>query len=120
MKHDDAVDPDVLLHPACAFAHPRDVLIQDDLTINEKRAILASWASDACAVEAAPALRNAAAGNFVAFDDIMDALRELDAQAHQQKTPKPPSGQRWTLGHGLKRGPRWQGGGGTPPSPLAG
>lgn len=120
MKHDDAVDPDVLLHPARAFAHPRDVLTQDDLTINEKRAILASWASDACAVEAAPALRNSVDGNFVAFDDIMDALRELDAQVHQQGAPKPAPGQRWTVGHRLMRGPHRQGGGGTPPLPLAG
>ena len=40
-----------------AFAHPRDVVHDPDLTVNEKRAILASRASDACAVEAAPTLR---------------------------------------------------------------
>jgi hypothetical protein len=45
------IDPefDDLLHPAQAFEH-RDVVHDPDLTINEKRAILASWASDACAV----------------------------------------------------------------------
>ncbi|MGA7451643.1 MAG: hypothetical protein WBW73_10325, partial [Rhodoplanes sp.] len=48
---------DDLLHPAGAFSHPRDVVSDPDLTLNEKRAILASWASDACAMEAAPALR---------------------------------------------------------------
>ena len=48
------VDLDALLHPAQAFEHPRDVIGDADLTLNEKRAILASWASDACAVEAAP------------------------------------------------------------------
>lgn len=48
---------DDLLHPASAFSHPRDVINDPDLTLNEKRAILASWASDACAVEAAPTLR---------------------------------------------------------------
>jgi hypothetical protein len=42
-------DPDDLLHPAQAFEHPSHVVNDPDLTINEKRAILASWASDACA-----------------------------------------------------------------------
>jgi len=62
MKHTDFtqsprpfdLDLDDLLHPARAFAHPRDVIADADLTVNEKRAVLASWASDACAVEAAP------------------------------------------------------------------
>ena len=54
---EDTFDPDDLLHPALAFDHPLDVVHDPDLTLNEKRAILASWASDACAVEAAPALR---------------------------------------------------------------
>ncbi|HET7383471.1 MAG TPA: hypothetical protein VFJ59_12925, partial [Pseudolabrys sp.] len=56
----DTFDLDALLHPARAFAHPMDVVRDPDLTLNEKRAILASWASDACAVEAAPELRIAA------------------------------------------------------------
>ena len=48
---------DDLLHPALAFEHPRNVVDDPDMTLNEKRAILASWAWDACAIEAAPALR---------------------------------------------------------------
>ena len=75
-------DLDQLLHPAQAFAHPSEVVEDPDLTLNEKRAILASWASDACAVEAAPALRSSACGAPVKFDDIMEALRTLDRQAH--------------------------------------
>ncbi|HLK83515.1 MAG TPA: hypothetical protein VKT99_18765 [Xanthobacteraceae bacterium] len=68
-----------LFHPAGAFAHPQQVVDDPDLTVNEKRAILASWASDACAVEAAPDLRQApGATQPIRFDDIMDALRELD------------------------------------------
>jgi hypothetical protein len=35
------------------------------LSLNEKRAILASWASDACAIESAPALRNNPSGRVV-------------------------------------------------------
>ena len=76
----DAFDLDALLHPAKAFAHPMNVVRDPDLTLNEKRAILASWASDACAVEAAPELRATGSGGLVRWDDIMDALRTLDRE----------------------------------------
>ncbi|MBV9555942.1 MAG: hypothetical protein JO254_02575 [Pseudolabrys sp.] len=78
----DKFDLDELLHPAQAFGHPSEVVNDPDLTLNEKRAILASWASDACAVEAAPELRSAPHGSTVRFDDIMEALRSLDRQAN--------------------------------------
>jgi hypothetical protein len=81
-SNDDAFDLQSLLHPAQAFERPIHVVSDPDLTLNEKRAILASWASDACAVEAAPALRQAPGGRQpVRFDEVMDALRELDRQA---------------------------------------
>ena len=79
-KNEDAFDLDDLLHPAQAFSHPSDVVNDPDLTLNEKRAILASWASDACAIESVPGLRRAPHGKPVAFDDIMDAFRGLDAR----------------------------------------
>jgi hypothetical protein len=81
---------DDLLRPADAFSHPQEVVCDPDLSIGEKRAILASWASDACAVEATPALRKSPAGVTVTFDDIMDALKELDEKARQgsKRTPK--------------------------------
>ena len=73
------VELDQLLHPASIFDHPRDVLNDPDLTIQEKRAILSSWASDACAVEEMPALRQPpGAKRPVTFDEIVDALRSLD------------------------------------------
>lgn len=75
-------DIDDLLHPARAFQHPQNVVNDPDLTLNEKRAILAAWASDACAIEAAPELRRPSeAAQPVRFDDVMDALRALDRQA---------------------------------------
>jgi hypothetical protein len=82
-------DLDDLLNPADAFSHPQEVAADPDLSINEKRAILASWASDACAVEATPALRRSPTGKTVTFDVIMDALKELDTQARQgvKRTP---------------------------------
>mgnify|MGYP001190515530 CR=1 FL=1 len=81
----DKFDLDEFLHPAQAFGHPSEVVNDPDLTLNEKRAILASWASDACAVQAAPELRSAPRGPAVRFDDIMEALRTLDRQANGDK-----------------------------------
>jgi hypothetical protein len=88
-RRDDAFDLTALLHPAQAFAQPMDVVDDPDLTLSEKRAILAAWASDSCAVEAVPALRRAPGQAPVAFDDIMDALRLLDQQAAQLRKPIP-------------------------------
>lgn len=87
---DAGLDLQALLHPAGAFAHPNDVVRDPDLTLGEKRAILASWASDACVVESAPDLRIAPAGSRpVAFDDVMDALRDLDRQGRDYDKPRP-------------------------------
>ena len=84
-SHDDFdLDLNALLHPASAFDHPRDVVNDSDLTRHEKRAILSSWASDACAVASAPGLRQPpGARAAVTFDEIIDALRSLD-------DPEPP------------------------------
>jgi hypothetical protein len=79
---------DELLHPAQAFEHPSEVVNDPDLTLNEKRAILASWASDACAIEAAPELRTGPKAP-VRFDDIMEALRTLDKQANGARYRSP-------------------------------
>jgi hypothetical protein len=48
---------DRLLTPARFFKRPDDVLADRTLDVREKRAILSPWASDACAVESMPALR---------------------------------------------------------------
>jgi hypothetical protein len=79
----DGWDPNDLLHPARAFEHPSHVVDDPNLTLNEKRAILASWASDACAPEAAPHLRCARGKQPVLFDDVMEALRALDKEARE-------------------------------------
>jgi hypothetical protein len=70
---------DRLLSPARHYKHPDDVLRDSALDIGEKRAILSSWASDACAVESMPALRQPpGARQPIPFDAVMDALRRLD------------------------------------------
>ena len=72
-----------LLHPAEAFAHPMDVVDDGDLTSHEKRAILSSWAADACAVKDDPEL-NRTSGGGVSFDDIVDALRLLECDSDRK------------------------------------
>ena len=84
-RPNDDFDLNQLLHPAEAFGHPSEVVNDPDLTLNEKRAILASWASDACAVEVAPELRSSPGGSPVRFDDIMEALRTLDRQLNGRR-----------------------------------
>jgi hypothetical protein len=81
-RFDVELDIDALLHPAQAFECPQQVVNDPDLTLNEKRAILASWASDACAVEANPALRHPpGTGRPISVDEILEALRGLDREA---------------------------------------
>ncbi len=76
---DIAFDWQTLIHPASAYRHPRDVVRDPDLTASEKRAILSSWASDACAVADSPGLRRPpGADEPVTFDAIIEALRSLD------------------------------------------
>jgi len=89
---------DRLVHPAGAFRTPGDVVSDPDMTVQEKRAILASWASDACAVEAAPDLRRPPSMPIVPFDDIIDALKALDDEA-----PDKPQCGKFT-----NRGRRWK------------
>ena len=70
---------DRLLSPARHFRHPDDVLADETLNLQEKRAILSSWASDACAIDSMPALRQPpGAERPISFDQIMDALCKLD------------------------------------------
>ena len=77
----DTDDPgiDRLLSPARYYQHPDEVLADAALDHSEKRAILSSWASDACAVESMPAARQPPGMRApISFDAIMDALRRLD------------------------------------------
>jgi len=61
------------------FALPSEVLEDASLSVAEKRAILAEWASDLSAVESYPALRWLPRTTFpVTFSSIMDATQKLD------------------------------------------
>lgn len=73
-----------LLHPARHFGHPRDVLAADDIGDDEKRAILASWASDIFAIESIPTLRLVpGTDKAVSYDEIIEALKTLDKHDRQ-------------------------------------
>jgi hypothetical protein len=85
---DNVFDLNAVLHPGTVFDHPRDVVEDATLSLAEKRAILASWASDAAAVTSNPALRElAGTRRIVTIDEILEALSMLD-----HKPPGPPGG----------------------------
>jgi hypothetical protein len=75
---DNVVDLSAIVHPGSVYDHPRDVVADASLSISEKRAILASWASDAAAVASTPGLREIPAQRIVTVDEVLDALAALD------------------------------------------
>ncbi|MBV9458322.1 MAG: hypothetical protein JO141_12510, partial [Bradyrhizobium sp.] len=78
---DNVFDFNALLHPGTMFEHPGDVVSHPGLSLGEKRAILASWASDASAIASCPALRapkGLKTKTPVTVDEILDALCALD------------------------------------------
>lgn len=86
-QESNVFDLEALLHPGTVYAHPRDVVSDPTLSIAEKRAILASWASDASAIASCPALRAPEGLNApVTIDEILEALQALDGPGH------PPGG----------------------------
>jgi hypothetical protein len=57
------------------FRDPQEVVMHPGLGVGAKRAILAAWVSDACAVENLPNWRKLpGTGALVALDDILDAV----------------------------------------------
>lgn len=107
--HDLSQDFDALVSPSQVFDHPREVVSDPDLSLNEKRAILASWASDACAIEAAPELRKTSAGAVVSFDEIMDALRALDKELFATPSTRSKSAKSRSVNRRRMSGPGDQG-----------
>ena len=87
---DNVFDFQALLHPGTVFEHPKDVVMHPSLTLAEKRAILASWASDASAIASCPALRAPEGLKMpVSIDAILDALCELDGGPRNPPGGKP-------------------------------
>lgn len=62
-----------------SFQYPHQVVSDQSLSLDEKRATLAAWASDAHAVESFPTLRHLPGTPFpVTLSSIMDARLRLD------------------------------------------
>jgi hypothetical protein len=94
------VDWTAYVEPGRVFDDPQDVLQANELSLQEKRAILASWASDACAIDSCPGWRSwPGAAKAVPIDRILDALAFLDGTG--RSAPPPP----WKIsaGGGLRR-----------------
>jgi hypothetical protein len=94
---------------AAIYTHPSDVTSDPKLTTAAKKAVLASWISDARAVENAPSLRRLDSGAVVEVDAILRALVLLDELAPDRRGDSkrlPPSGgrrgviSRWLRGVG--------------------
>jgi hypothetical protein len=82
---DNVIDLNAILHPGSVYDHPRDVIRDPTISISEKRAILASWASDAASVASNPALRELPGSRkTITIDEILEALSALD---HHPKGP---------------------------------
>lgn len=78
------------------FSHPREVVADPNLSLAEKRAILASWASDASAIASCPALRSPdGLKALVHIDEIMEALRALDGNGPRNPPGGKPMRLRW-------------------------
>lgn len=88
--NDNVFDINALLHPGTVFQHPKDVLSDPTLSVSEKRAILASWASDTSAIASCPSLRAPAGLKApVSIDEVLEALCELDGGPRHPPGGKP-------------------------------
>ncbi len=86
---DNVIDLNAILHPGTIFEHPKVVVSDPDLSLSEKRAILASWASDASAIASCPSLRAPGLKAPVSIDEILGALCALDEGPRNPPGGKP-------------------------------
>ncbi len=95
-EHEAIVSPGASLGEGHApvVGHPDDVLRDTALSTAEKRAILASWASDDRAVADAPALRQIDNGAVIHVDEILRALKALDREPGPSSAASRPRARR--------------------------
>src|SRR3954464_15822116 len=79
------------------LSSPTSVVLDPTMTVDEKRSLLASWASDARAVPDHPALRRLDNGGLVEIDDILGALKQLDEP--KAAVPSAPHGWSYRKAH---------------------
>ena len=83
--------------PFWSFSYPHQVVSDPNMDVDEKRAILAAWASDQHSVESLPTLRHLPGTPFpVTFSSIMDARIALDklSGVNDDDPPPQPHGKR--------------------------
>ncbi|WP_018859567.1 hypothetical protein [Rhizobium sp. 42MFCr.1] len=74
-----AIGPTVLAPQGLLFRRPIDVVRAPALSVDDKRTILAAWASDFYAIDSKPSLRHVpGTPEPVSIDEVQSALRELD------------------------------------------
>lgn len=88
------------------WADPNDVVDNPEMTRDEKRALLASWASDARAVPNQPPLRQLESGAFVTIDAVLGALKRLDDVDHRVRPSVPDEEPR--EGHWSRLSRQWR------------
>jgi hypothetical protein len=71
------------------WSKPAQVLSNTSLAVEAKRALLASWASDANAIPNMPALRRLEDGTVLDIDEILEAMRRLDDPLGDDEPPTP-------------------------------
>jgi hypothetical protein len=87
-------DADSLEREFWSFSYPHQVVSEPNMTVEEKRAILAAWASDEHAVESFPLLRHLpGTPHPVTFSSVMDARLQLDRAIATagDDPPRPPA-----------------------------
>jgi len=87
---------------------PLDIVRDPDMSIEAKRALLASWASDARTVPNCPALRRLDDGNLVLIDDVLDALKLLDGKPITSVVRKDAQVRLRSRGHWSRLARRWR------------
>jgi len=65
--------------PHAVFREPKEVLARQDLTTDQKHAILENWRQDALRLSASEG-ENMAGGEDAMLQRVCDALRELEQQ----------------------------------------
>lgn len=73
----------------CLLDSPSDVLNHPRMSLDEKRALLSSWASDSHAVENQPTLRKLDNGRIIPVEEILHCLKELDRGSGQSHLAMP-------------------------------
>jgi len=69
---------------ACGFSHPDEIVRDNSLSLDEKRELLADWASDIRSIKDHPTYRLIDSGQVLSLAEILKAIADLE---QQESTP---------------------------------